>query len=341
MPEVGNEHVATVVQSDTIFAAGLFNGDALATQARSTYRARIPAFIAEVSQASSSGVRVMDFERAVFIQRRNVTFAADGAVVTVEEYWYAPYQEPRLLAHEIAISLIGGTVGAEYNVSLSSAPTRPSSDLELHPIHGATAREYAVSGNNTIPDLGAPTEVGYAANILPPSVLLTTNTPARTLHALAAIVTSLNSTHVGSDALTTLRAALVPESIATLRAAHEAAWKARSANGRIEVEGELALALALNASLYFIRASIRPDWPYGLSPGGLASNGCVCLDSNPSQEVFYHVLPSRRVDLWWLAQWLAVHWATVGHFHVRGALRHTVATPEATLHSRKSKLHST
>ena len=46
----------------------------------------------------------------------------------------------------------------------------------------------------------------------------------------------------------------------------------RSDQGHIEVVGNLDLAQAVNASLYFIRSSIRPDWPLGLSPGGLASN---------------------------------------------------------------------
>jgi trehalose/maltose hydrolase-like predicted phosphorylase len=39
-----------------------------------------------------------------------------------------------------------------------------------------------------------------------------------------------------------------------------------------QVVGDLHLAQALNSSLYAVRSSIRPDWPYGLSPGGLASN---------------------------------------------------------------------
>ena len=37
----------------------------------------------------------------------------------------------------------------------------------------------------------------------------------------------------------------------------------------VVTEGDLALARAANAGLYFIRTSIRPDWDYGLSPGGL------------------------------------------------------------------------
>ena len=44
----------------------------------------------------------------------------------------------------------------------------------------------------------------------------------------------------------------------------------------MEVKGDLHLAQALNSSLYAIRTSIRPDWPYGLSSSGLAANA----DSN-------------------------------------------------------------
>lgn len=54
---------------------------------------------------------------------------------------------------------------------------------------------------------------------------------------------------------------------------HTANWVARNNAGRIEISGDLELAQAINASVYFLRSSIRPDWPYGMSPGGLASNG--------------------------------------------------------------------
>ena len=62
-----------------------------------------------------------------------------------------------------------------------------------------------------------------------------------------------------------------------LFAEHTAAWLARSNDGRIEVAGDLPLAQAINASLYYIRSSIRPDWYYGMSPGGLASDGSVLI----------------------------------------------------------------
>ena len=149
LPEVGNGHIATVVQSDTIYAAGLFNGDAMAKLARSTYRARIPAFKVDVLNQSTDGVRAMDFERALFKQIRNVT--AGGALVTVEDTWYAPYQQPRLLVHEISLSLV---VGSGAVVALRSLPSAPSSDLSLHPVASAAPDEYVVAGNNTLPGDG-------------------------------------------------------------------------------------------------------------------------------------------------------------------------------------------
>jgi trehalose/maltose hydrolase-like predicted phosphorylase len=50
------------------------------------------------------------------------------------------------------------------------------------------------------------------------------------------------------------------------------AWAARE-ESRIEILGNLGLAQAINASLYYLRSSIRLDWPWSLSPGGLATNG--------------------------------------------------------------------
>ena len=54
-----------------------------------------------------------------------------------------------------------------------------------------------------------------------------------------------------------------------LLAEHKAAWKALWDSGRIEIEGDLAMAQAVYGSMYYILSSTRHDWPYGLSPGGL------------------------------------------------------------------------
>jgi trehalose/maltose hydrolase-like predicted phosphorylase len=56
----------------------------------------------------------------------------------------------------------------------------------------------------------------------------------------------------------------------------------------LEVEGDDSLAAAVNGSLYTLLSSLRADWPYGSSPGGLASAGyhghifCACSRTSPA-----------------------------------------------------------
>jgi hypothetical protein len=321
MPEVGNGHVASVVGSDTIFAAGLFNGDAKGAQAESTYRARVPAYRVAPAMPPTTGgsrgggggyvetgERAMDFERAAFVRRSTFRPASatagkggqgggGGCVVGTEQRWFAPYTEPRLLVHEIDLWVVAPAAdGAPCVVALVAELPTPSKDIALAPVPAAVAgEEYAVAGYTRIAEdasLRNVTAVAFAANVLPASVTLPSDTTDTTvgqgvaaaaaatkkltLRALSVVVTSLNSTDVAADALATLRAftgGTGAAMAAALRPAHEAAWAARADGGHLEVEGDLGLALALNASLYYIRASIREDWPQGLSPGGLASNG--------------------------------------------------------------------
>lgn len=77
---------------------------------------------------------------------------------------------------------------------------------------------------------------------------------------------------VANAAAVALQAGLAAGSLALLEE-HSAAWQDKWSAGRIEVGGNLGLAQAVNASLYFLLSSTRADVPLGLSPGGLASNG--------------------------------------------------------------------
>jgi hypothetical protein len=67
-----------------------------------------------------------------------------------------------------------------------------------------------------------------------------------------------------------------------LYAIHTTSWQELWYSGNIAIEGDLELAQAVQGSLFYIMASVRDDWPYGISPGGLASdayNGHVFWDS--------------------------------------------------------------
>ena len=94
------------------------------------------------------------------------------------------------------------------------------------------------------------------------------------VYVLHALVTSLNGT---TDPKLMLAEAMARHSAAVADAPklwgdHITAWDDRWKNGRIEIDGDLALAQVVNSSLYFLLSAIREDWAYGLSPGGLASS---------------------------------------------------------------------
>merc|ERR1719282_258282 len=128
MPEVGNGHLATVVQSDTIYAAGLYNSDAHGTSGESSHRARIPNFRVWVEndhqKPGPQGGRALDLERAIFLQRTVAPLKAPS--VTVEERWYAPLQAPTLLVHEIELR---NPSELEETVTIHSSPGAVSQDI--------------------------------------------------------------------------------------------------------------------------------------------------------------------------------------------------------------------
>jgi len=270
LPEVGNGHVAWKVQSDTVYAAGLFNGPAgSVVEADGNSRARIQPFGVTFDLGPRNELvplgQALDVRRAMFLAR---AATADGKVM-VEQRWYAPLHMPRVIMHEIAITAGGSAVQVSFNGSWIGGA---SSDLTLAPFSPEPI-VVGMSGTNNVPELSSMprTRVAVAASV-PPTQLEVSPGDTTTVYNVQAFVTGLNSSDVEGDAVHALKAAKA--SIATVQTDHEAAWAARSAaGGGLEVEGDLRLAQALNASLYFIRSSIRPDWPHGLSPGGLASNG--------------------------------------------------------------------
>ena len=116
------------------------------------------------------------------------------------------------------------------------------------------------------------TEVGMAYQALPPTVTLQA-AGAKTIF-LAAFHTSLEpglESHgaAAEAAAATLANATTNSSVSTLRMSHNSAWD-ELWQGGIEITGNTTIASTVNSSFYYILAATRADWPYGLSPGGLA-----------------------------------------------------------------------
>jgi hypothetical protein len=280
-PEVGNGFLATVVGSDVIYSAGFFNGPQMDKCPSPTpwcgtgsHRAAIPPYhvsLAESLQTTNGwGGRVLDVEQATFVKRGVIL---DGAV-RVEERWYAPLQEPSLLVHEIELQNRGSESQAVHFTG--SGAESGGTDLEASTVSDpAPEGTHGLVGQNRIPEVDgtAHTRFALAATLAPDHVDVPPH-GTTTVYALTAITTSLNATDPRStvEALLSRYTADGFDQAQFLRAEHGALWRRRAANGHLEVEGDLALAQAVNASLYFIRASVREDWAHGVSPGGLASN---------------------------------------------------------------------
>ncbi len=118
------------------------------------------------------------------------------------------------------------------------------------------------------------TEVGvaYARGVDPATpIALTAQRPSRLF--LAAYRTSLEpDVGVGGAAAKAAAADLARYGAMTstaLLAAHQTAWNALWEGG-LELKGNTTFAASVNSSLFYLLSSVRADWPYGMSPGGLA-----------------------------------------------------------------------
>ena len=229
-----------------------------------------------------------------------------GGVAVLDQKWYAAADRPSLIVHEMAITVRenAGPVAA----SLSGA-AGTTADLTLEQVRTpAVPNAVAWTGSNNHGELGNKTDLAIVCTSPPDSVTVPAGS-TKTMHFITSIVTSLNSTNPSRDAAAAFAAATSESGL--LYTGHVNAWANRWDQGSLEVENDLFLAQALNASLYAIRSSIRPDWPYGLSPGGLASDAyegplpfapqraatprtAFCFLESTTHEHFPHRLQSKK-----------------------------------------------
>ncbi|KAH3763729.1 Endoribonuclease Dicer [Pelomyxa schiedti] len=106
-------YLATFVHSETTYVSGVYNGKATTAP---SHRARIPASSSIHITNADSPIYALDLECAVFLKRSTVQGAS------VEQRWYAPYNTPALMVHEIEVntSSSGATLTLWLNSGLGS-----------------------------------------------------------------------------------------------------------------------------------------------------------------------------------------------------------------------------
>lgn len=260
-PSVGNGYLASTIDEPCFFIGGVYNGPAGVQNP--SHRACIPNILPVVRNAAAmfqySGLNM-----------REATYSRVYQVNSNCQVTQTIFAH-RLLRHLLASSItIDNSRGATYcnlNVDLPSFNSTDFSILSTLTANGVTTRTI----QTLVPELpnGPQTVVGITYNSMP----VIPPTPPGSVAIYPYFVTAYTDMESSSPAPDSQ--ALYNETInsyGTLFSSHRKAWSSLWAS-RVEIGGNLALAQVINSSLYYILSSIRSDWPWSLSPGGLASNG--------------------------------------------------------------------
>ena len=274
----GGSTMTALQKMSTLYVSGVFNGVAVQSPCEGGYcaaprRAAVPTYravLADVPLLGDGSRYALDLEKATLARR----VALEGGL-EVEERWFAHLVNRSLLVHEITASNSGDTPQSLAILAVFGGADRfePGSFIFTNSTSGGVHSVLGATNHSERPELPK-TQVVMCSNAVAAGERLEVAVgETQTVRFVSAVATSLESTDPKASAMQALQAALAPGVAEGLLASHEAAWKERWDQGRVEVGGNLALAQAINASQYFMLSSVRADWPFGMSPGGLASDG--------------------------------------------------------------------
>eukprot|EP01104_Vermistella_antarctica_P000973 TRINITY_DN11045_c0_g1_i1.p1 TRINITY_DN11045_c0_g1~~TRINITY_DN11045_c0_g1_i1.p1 ORF type:complete len:757 (+),score=166.06 TRINITY_DN11045_c0_g1_i1:169-2439(+) len=267
-PFVGNGYLATNLFSPVLYVSGLFNGPRVSNGTVS-HRAGLPSPANwNLTDMTTNPLYAIDFERAVIYHRST----NDNGTLALEQRWYAHQTLPHVLVMEVEVNNTGSEDTA-VQFSPSVGPYNYSVDVSLSESPVPTINGTVWNGTIHTPETSAEGQLSYAiaCNNVPASLAVAGNSVTRWSLVCAVY------TQVEGDSEDPTPAAIWGQQIAykartDLLTMHIAAWQ-EVWSSRVEIGGNLHLAQAVNASYYYMLASVRDDWPWSLSPGGLASNG--------------------------------------------------------------------
>lgn len=261
-----------------LFMAGVFNGIGNSTP---SHRARLAAvhnnYLALPSDAASSDMlfyigSALDLRRGMFLNR--TALYTSTCTAFVEQRWYAHRANYDLLVHEVEVLNV---TGQGCNVSLQPWFEAWSEVEDFNLTLSAGPAPTTVQGCTTLPEVPGivnVTCVGLVYDPLPPSLDLAVS-PTTVHRFLLVAHSSVELTGLGPAQLAHVSLAnytrYTAQSPAAQRQSHQAAWADLWQAG-LEVGGNATVASTFNSTLYYILSSVRDDQPFGLSPGGLASN---------------------------------------------------------------------
>ncbi|KAH3765729.1 protein-glucosylgalactosylhydroxylysine glucosidase [Pelomyxa schiedti] len=238
MATIGNGYLATFVSSDTTYVSGVYNGEATSAP---SHRARIPGTSSISITNAVDPIYALDLECAVFLKRSTVQGAS------VEQRWYAPYNAPALLVHEIEVNA-SSEVTLFLNLNSGSTSDDIAFEDVVDPPTGTIFRQgYTKVSEETD---SATTGVAIIYTVVPNSLSVGANS-STTFYFITAIRTTLDT---NASMLLDTTVQIYNNAVANkdyLLNEHKSAWSKVWESG-IEVAGDLELAQAINSSIYYI-----------------------------------------------------------------------------------------
>eukprot|EP01088_Endostelium_zonatum_P011281 TRINITY_DN2530_c0_g1_i3.p1 TRINITY_DN2530_c0_g1~~TRINITY_DN2530_c0_g1_i3.p1 ORF type:complete len:701 (-),score=125.68 TRINITY_DN2530_c0_g1_i3:74-2176(-) len=294
MGTVGNGYISTGVLSDTVYMGGVFNGRHLG-QGSPSHRAAIPSYTSFSvdfnSQNNPNKIQLiglgLDLKKAVFYIRSNVTNQG-RLLANIEHRIYAHRLIHGLIINELEITRPSSGSSGDITIPLLQTPIIRSPDIDFklvdesgtfasHRFNIFTESETYV-GSTLLPEYNDSSliRVSVTASNIPPTITVPADLSTDKYTFIFSAASSLDGEHPIITSRYNFRTAL--DSTEILLSSHIETWEKIWESG-VEISPipypsyQWKLASAINSSLYYLLSSARSDWPHGLSPGGLASNG--------------------------------------------------------------------
>ena len=269
-PTYGNGFVAATVcpggggeSTGGVFLSGFYTGACPATPTGGTNtRATLPNVhdVVDIQNATYVGM-ALDMQNGTVTRR----FRLPGCQVDVS------YFAHRSVRHLMGVIIAGSQFTDGKECIVIPAPQTPNT---LRDQRCRTENGFTACNITAVPETSrqVPTVVAIHAAALPSSFTLSPATPEHVL--VAAFATNLEP-DIASKTLA-IRSAkarydtAAEQSMSELTTGHATGW-AKLWQSDLQIGGNVSATASLRSSAYYILSSVRDDWAYGSSPGGLPS----------------------------------------------------------------------
>lgn len=298
MPSIGNGYVATIVMSDTIHIAGVYNGKANISYTKReghyqpasrkedgdfvAHRARVSSPVSVNFTLDLPGRRsyALDIEDGVFYQW------FDNEEVYIEQRIFAHRTRTNIIVNEITVE-----TSIDFYMTYVTNMGSKDDDIDMT-LRNTSGRHQIKSGTINHPEIKFATNVAVAYTHIPKGALVHRSSERQTFRFVSALSTNLHSSDPVAKCMEEYDSAIGTNDLFSL---HAAKWNDIWKYANITISGDLYISQLVPSSLYYLLSQVDERYAHGVSPGGLAGG----------KEYYGHVFWDQ--DMWMYPSILILH----------------------------------